>query len=219
MKKKYICTLSLMCSIYISAQVGIKTPTPQAELHVNGSLQVTKELSVGGSATTLGEPGTVGEFLTSQGSGLPPKWKKPADIDIPQITNVALRSNTKSFSANNWSVVSFETLPKNDTTYLTYSSTTGYFKVVKSGYYLLTGYLEYVISGSPSDGTAVTGLYKNNEAISHSDSAHPVSASIIEHNITGLEYFNEGDSVSLEGTFTRNFSLRNASLSFMYLGN
>ncbi|WP_449400448.1 hypothetical protein [Chryseobacterium wanjuense] len=48
MKKQlsYMALFVMSCSI--NAQVGILTPTPQNTLHVNGSLQVVKDLNVGG---------------------------------------------------------------------------------------------------------------------------------------------------------------------------
>ncbi|NML70586.1 hypothetical protein HHL23_12330 [Chryseobacterium sp. RP-3-3] len=57
------------------AQVGVGTPTPQKNLHVNGSLQVVNEINVGGNASTAGNAGTTGQILTSNGAGVAPTWK------------------------------------------------------------------------------------------------------------------------------------------------
>lgn len=51
---------------------GIGTSTPQKQLHVNGSVQITNELNVGGNATTAGSAGTAGQILISNGIGTAP---------------------------------------------------------------------------------------------------------------------------------------------------
>lgn len=58
-----------------TGNVGIGTQTPQKLLHVNGALQVTNEINVGGNATTAGSAGTTGQILTSNGAGAAPTWK------------------------------------------------------------------------------------------------------------------------------------------------
>jgi hypothetical protein len=58
-----------------AGDVGIGTTTPQRKLHVNGALQVTNELNVGGTTNTAGSAGTVGQMLSSNGAGVAPSWK------------------------------------------------------------------------------------------------------------------------------------------------
>jgi hypothetical protein len=58
-----------------AGDVGIGTQTPQKKLHVNGALQITNELNVGGTASTTGSAGTTGQILTSSGAGAAPTWK------------------------------------------------------------------------------------------------------------------------------------------------
>jgi hypothetical protein len=58
-----------------TGSVGIGTQTPQKLLHVNGALQVTNEINVGGNATTAGSAGTAGQILTSSGAGAAPSGK------------------------------------------------------------------------------------------------------------------------------------------------
>ncbi|MBB4805931.1 hypothetical protein HNP38_001203 [Chryseobacterium defluvii] len=55
--------------------VGVGTITPQRKLHVNGDLQITNELNVGGSSGAAGSAGTSGQILTSNGAGVAPTWK------------------------------------------------------------------------------------------------------------------------------------------------
>ncbi|GEM_PF-551143 len=68
-----------------TGNVGINTPTPQKTLHVNGSLQVTNEFNLGGTATTAGSPGLTNQVLVSQGAGNPVIWKNVSDL-IPSNT-------------------------------------------------------------------------------------------------------------------------------------
>lgn len=58
-----------------AGNAGIGTQTPQKLLHVNGALQVTNELNVGGDGSTAGNAGTSGQVLTSGGTGSAPVWK------------------------------------------------------------------------------------------------------------------------------------------------
>lgn len=65
----------LLASQLATAQVGIGTSDPKKTLHINGSLQITNELNVGGDATTPGDSGMSGYFLKSNGSGQAPQWE------------------------------------------------------------------------------------------------------------------------------------------------
>ena len=75
--KKSLLFISVFTSITSFSQVGINTETPQKNLHVNGSLQITNELNVGGNSSIEGGAGIEGQVLTSNGPGLAPNWKKP----------------------------------------------------------------------------------------------------------------------------------------------
>lgn len=74
-KTVYYCVAGLLFSIQAIAQVGIGTSTPNSVLDVNGKTTLRKELRVGGTSTTVGNPGLNGQVLVSQGAGLPPTWK------------------------------------------------------------------------------------------------------------------------------------------------
>ncbi|MBP1165632.1 MULTISPECIES: hypothetical protein [unclassified Chryseobacterium] len=69
-----------------AGNVGISTPTPQKTLHVNGSLQVTREINLGGTASTAGSSGLSNQILVSQGTGNPAVWKNLGDIVGPSST-------------------------------------------------------------------------------------------------------------------------------------
>lgn len=58
MKKQLLIIIASLIVDIAIAQVGINTSTPQKTFHVNGSLQVTNELNVGGNATSQGSAGT-----------------------------------------------------------------------------------------------------------------------------------------------------------------
>ncbi|MBL1221537.1 hypothetical protein JET18_11845 [Chryseobacterium sp. L7] len=69
----------------VGGNVGVGTTAPQKKLHVDGDLQVTKELNVGGTGSTAGSAGTAGQVLTSSGAGAAPTWTTPA---VPTSTNI-----------------------------------------------------------------------------------------------------------------------------------
>ncbi|CAI8760857.1 hypothetical protein [Chryseobacterium sp. IT-36CA2] len=73
--KNYLLIGAFLAPVFLFAQVGVATSTPQKTLHVNGSLQVVNEVNVGGNATTAGSAGTSGQILTSQGAGAAPVWQ------------------------------------------------------------------------------------------------------------------------------------------------
>ncbi|MCT2562081.1 hypothetical protein [Chryseobacterium herbae] len=78
--KKIIIIGALVSSLFASSQVGIQTSTPQKTLHINGSLQITSELNVGGNAATAGNAGNAGQVLKSSGAGMPPVWQNLAGV-------------------------------------------------------------------------------------------------------------------------------------------
>lgn len=67
-------------NIYQMGSIGVGTSTPQKNLHVNGSLQVTNELNIGGDSASQGSPGVSGQALISQGPNLSPVW---TTLNIP----------------------------------------------------------------------------------------------------------------------------------------
>lgn len=91
MKKKVILITSVFCSLSYYSQVGINTSTPMKALHVNGSLQVVNELSVGGTASTTGSAGVAGQVLKSNGPGNAPSWQSIAGV--PNSTGTVIAVN------------------------------------------------------------------------------------------------------------------------------
>lgn len=68
--------------LYINAQVGIKTASPNAVLDINGTTTLRKELRLGGTSSTVGNPGLNAQVLVSQGEGQPPTWKS---LNVPLV--------------------------------------------------------------------------------------------------------------------------------------
>lgn len=77
-----VVVMFVTCGQTLFAQnTGIGTPTPLKKLHVNGDLQVTGELNVGGTGNKEGNPGDSGQILMSNGKGKAPSW---FTLEIPQ---------------------------------------------------------------------------------------------------------------------------------------
>ncbi|WP_276967603.1 hypothetical protein [Chryseobacterium sp.] len=81
MMKKLISTLLLSISIFATAQVGIKTDTPNAKLDVNGDVNFRNKIAVLNAPDNSIFQGNNDQILVSQGEGFPPIWKS---LRIPE---------------------------------------------------------------------------------------------------------------------------------------
>lgn len=81
MKILILVVFSTIGQTLFAQNTGIGTPTPLKKLHVNGDLQVTGELNMGGTGNKEGDPGTTGQILMSNGKGKTPFWYT---LDIPK---------------------------------------------------------------------------------------------------------------------------------------
>ncbi len=82
---KYILTtvtLLISTTILLGQSIGINTATPLNDIHVNGSIQLTNELNVGGTDLAKGESGNDGQILISKGEKSAPKW---VTVNIPKV--------------------------------------------------------------------------------------------------------------------------------------
>ncbi|HEX8574926.1 MAG TPA: hypothetical protein VF677_01395, partial [Flavobacterium sp.] len=78
--------------------VGIGTESPGRKFHVNGGLQVTNEINVGGTASTAGSAGSAGQYLKSNGAGAAPNWES-----LPTVTQGwALEGNLNTLPGTNF---------------------------------------------------------------------------------------------------------------------
>lgn len=237
--KSFIIILSLFLSFSAYSQVGINTVTPQATLHTVGNLQLTKELSVGGTSNTYGNVGNPNNILVSNGAGVAPEWKKVQDIQIiPLITGLGIKTNVlsptpyggASYTAGSITTVLFTTTPKINSAFLIYNAVTGEYTVNKSGFYKIIGFLFYDLEDNddvftpPSDyhtaGTALTELLKNNTTIIAATSTyhHDISTRI-RHTVSGSAFFKVGDKITLTGQHTQKYKFGISTLSIMYTGN
>ncbi|MBB4805924.1 hypothetical protein HNP38_001196 [Chryseobacterium defluvii] len=90
MEKRILVILGITISKLMFSQVGINTSTPQKPLHVNGALQVTNELNVGGNASAPGNSGVSGQVLKSNGPGQAPSWETIAGVPSSTGTIIAV---------------------------------------------------------------------------------------------------------------------------------
>jgi len=233
MKTKLLFLIAIVASsVSLFSQVGINTTTPQSTLHVNGALQLTNELNVGGTASTTGNAGTTGQILTSKGAGVAPAWSSIEDNGSISLSTLALKNSTyqpnttvytSTYDPNVWNTIVWNTVPKIDNTKVTYNGTTGVFTVVKAGYYQVLASTHLNMSLNPTDNTSGTGktvIQKNNVDIAVISTGHDERTNDINHTIAGAAYFNAGDTIRLQMTMTRRYRIAGGDsfVTITYLG-
>jgi hypothetical protein len=83
MRKNKILYLLFLLNITISnAQIGINVLEPLANLHINGNIQITKDIRLGGDSSILGNAGEKGQVLMSNGENIAPQW---TTLNIPIV--------------------------------------------------------------------------------------------------------------------------------------
>ena len=78
--KKIISTFFLAAGLLVSAQIGINTNSPKAQLDVNGDVSFRGKIAVLDAAGTAFE-GNNDQLLVSRGEGFTPVWKS---LRIPE---------------------------------------------------------------------------------------------------------------------------------------
>lgn len=208
------------------SQVGINTPTPQKTLHVNGALQITNELNLGGNASSAGSPGAARQIMQSNGPGVAPSWISLEQAFIPKTTIVGTKSNVSpssgTFTGNTTNPIVFNSIPKIDNTNMTYNSTTGVITIVKAGYYQVVVYLTYDLNTNPNgetSGTAISDLSNitTNIAIAKNTTNHSERTPYVYHNLVGTAFFSVGDQIAVRGLHTRQYKLSSSSISAVYV--
>jgi len=222
-------------SFLAHAQIGILTPTPQRTLHVNGSLQVVKELNVGGSESVQGTAGKDGEFLSSNGAGIAPTWRTIESqnflkmVFTGQKTNISpsTGSYTGSSSASNYEAQTknyiYNIVNKIDNNYISYDANTGIFTVNKAGFYNIATYFTYDLSLNGTNqtaGTATSQLQRDTDTqnlVSAISTGHGERTTQVYHQLTGIKLFNAGETFRLRCAYTQDFRLSKGNISISYL--
>ncbi|WP_054512975.1 hypothetical protein [Chryseobacterium sp. ERMR1:04] len=237
MKKKLFCMALFAVSVIHHAQVGIQTPTPQNTLHVNGTLQVVKDLNVGGDSRTKGNSGNKGEFLMSNGTGNTPVWR---NIESENFLKVIFVGNKTDISPSSGSYTGTGTNPvsthesysqtyiynvsnKIDTAYLTYNSSNGIFTVVKPGFYNIVPYITYDLSlngNGYTAGTANSYIQKvspSTVSLAAISTGHGERTLGINHNLSSISFFNAGETFRIRCRYTQSFRLSSGNIHISYL--
>ncbi|MGN7709122.1 hypothetical protein [Chryseobacterium sp. 22543] len=237
MKKKLLYMALFTLFIHLNAQIGIKTSTPQHTLHVNGSLQVVKDLNVGGDDRTKGNSGNKGEVLMSNGAGNTPVWKT---IESENFLKVVYVGNKTDISPSSGSYTGTHSTPitihesysqtyvfnvsnKLDTAYLTYNSATGLFTVVKPGFYNIVPYATYDLNLNPSGqtaGTANSYIQKVSPALTTLagiSTGHGERTTGLNHNLSSINFFNTGETFRIRCRYTQDFRLSSGNIHISYL--
>jgi hypothetical protein len=222
-KNTFYIIATITFSTFSFAQVGINTETPQKTLHVNGSIQITNELNVGGNKDTAGSAGETGNFLKSNGPGAAPSWIALKELFIPTLSAIGLRTTvTGTFSAFSTQTLIFNSNPKINPLNLTYNSATGIFTIQKAGYYQIAAYLKYDNTSNPSgqtNGTAATTIVRNASIIGGTTSGHSERTDVIYHNPATTAYLNVGDQLRITGAFTQIYKFgAGSNISIIYMG-
>lgn len=237
MKKKLLSMALFTMSLSINAQVGIYTSTPQSTLHVNGTVQVVKDLNVGGSATTKGNSGNKGEFLMSNGSGNTPVWRNIESENFLKVIFVGNKTNISpssgSYTGTGSNPVSthesysqtyiYNVSNKIDNAYVTYNTTTGLFTVVKPGFYNIVPYITYDLSlngNGYTAGTANSYIQKVSPSIASLaaiSTGHGERTLGINHNLSSITYFNTGETFRIRCRYTQSFRLSSGNIHISYL--
>lgn len=219
------------------AQVGVYTPTPQSTFHINGTLQVVKDLNVGGTANTKGNSGNRGEFLMSTGSGNAPVWR---NIESENFLKVIFVGNKTDISPSSGSYTGTGSNPisthesysqtyvynvsnKIDNAYITYNSTNGIFTVVKPGFYNIVPYITYDLNlngNGRTAGTAKSSIQKVSSpttTLAAISTGHGERTTGINHNLSSITYFNTGETFRIRCVYTQSFRLSSGNIHISYL--
>ncbi|PRA97659.1 hypothetical protein CQ046_20670 [Chryseobacterium sp. MYb7] len=236
MKTKLLSVALIAMSLFTFAQVGIQTPTPKKTLHVNGSLQVVKEINVGGDGSTTGSSGTAGDFLSTNGNGNAPEWKS---LDSQSITKMVFIGNKNNVNPSNVTIkpsvspglfytgsqsntLIYNTVNKILDTYISYDAATGIFTVKKAGFYSVNTYLTYDLHNNDNawtSGTATSTIDKAGDVIevAKMSTNHSERTDYVYHTLTGIRLFAVGQTFKVTCVHTRPYRLSTANISIQYI--
>ncbi len=216
--KKIIVTAVLLITHLVSAQVGIHTQTPKATLHIQGNMQFTNSLYLGGTATTPGNPGESNEVLASQGEGKPPVWIKLEDRDVSKVVEIGKQPSTHSGNGFTWTGIGFNNSLINNE-YITYNPATRLFTVIKEGYYDISASAKIVVTETLYAGTSGLSIreYPSNNHIFRNSIGNPEGRDTIYSSISNIVYLTAGQQFAVAAVHTRNYNVSLGSISIIYV--
>ncbi len=216
--KKIIVTAVLLITHLVSAQVGIHTQTPQATLHIQGNMQFTNSLYLGGTETTPGNPGNSNEVLASQGEGKPPVWIKLEDRDVSKVVEIGKQPSAQSGNGFQYTKIGFNNSLINNE-YITYNSATRVFTVIKEGYYDISAYARIVVTETPYGGTSVLSIrdYQSNNHIFINSIGNPAGSDTIYSSISNIVFLTAGQQFTVEAVHTRSYNVSLGNISIIYV--
>ena len=205
------------------SQLGINVENPQALVHVDGDVQVTNSIVVGGDENKVGDSGNKGAFLMSQGKGKSAVWATPLSLNIPSVSAIAKTNESiNTIPARNEITLKYNSQDRIDSELLNYDYTTGKFTILRAGYYLINANASISVSSleSSTDGSLTFGLNLNNQKTLSVLAAFPNSSpNPIGESLSGIYYMNLNDSFYMRLNFTRRYNFINSNISVTYLFN
>lgn len=137
---------------------------------------------------------------------------------IPYTSLVAFKTTSTSTQAGASStLVTYNSRPR--ISGLTYNAA-GTFTVNKAGYYQIIVNVSYDVSmNSPTSGSMLTYIQKNNGTIGSSLAYYENGTQIVYQSASTIAYLNVGDVIGVRGSYTRQYRVTSSNLSMVNLGN
>nr|WP_228403426.1 hypothetical protein [Chryseobacterium sp. RU37D] len=212
-------------------KVGIGTGFPQKTLHVNGSMQLTNELNVGGSQFSSGNAGAPGQVLTSQGPNASPAWNTLENQGYMKVvffgeqnflTQTYAGTHLSGTLANNAKAYSYNNIIKQDNTFITYNN--GWFIANKTGLYMIHANTSIDISlNNDTTGTAHSYIEKSNGSKISFDQLAQVGlptgkTNEVNQHISGMTFLNVGEQFRVMVCDTLDFKVKPGNIYITYVG-
>jgi hypothetical protein len=224
--KKYNYLLTLLAVIAFNnclGQMGIDTNTPQQDLHINGSLQITKDLVVGGDELNKGSSGNLNDVLTSQGKGKSVKWSKLEEVSIiPYVIGVFDYESTTTNLSGSLVDIKFNNFIPIKEDYIEFNNVTREITISKAGFYRFYSLLTINTSENPDGytaGEARSSLFRNNDLLAAKSTTHGERTLEVYHNVYGIGYFAVGDKLTLKVYRQQKYRVTKTNLILLYSGD
>ena len=215
--------LSMLLANVGFSQLGINVENPQAMVHVDGDVQVTNSLVIGGNDRLIGNAGKKGALFMSQGEGKSAVWATPLSLNIPSVSVIAKTNGAiNTIPARKEIILKYNSHERIDSELLRYDDSTGKYTILRAGYYLINANASISVSSleSNTDGSLTFGLDLNNQKTLSVLVAFPNSApNPIRESLSGIYYMNVNDHFYMRLNFTRRYNFINSNISVTYLFN